>query len=670
MGQRVLTIVIGGDAKGGQKAMADTEKSAEGVGSKLGGMAAVGGAAFLAIGAAAVGFAVKSADTFARVGGEVLKLQRYTGATAEDASRLRFAGEEAGLGVDDMTKSLGLLSKGLVTTKFDKLGFDFKDASGKAKPLNDDLLKIAARFKDMPNGAEKTALAMQLFGKSGAAMIPFLNRGAEGIRALEKESDKYGNTLNGKDLQAVKDATANHRLFSAAMQGLQIQIGRYVLPIITQFSTFMATNMPTAINGVRSVMQTLAPAFTLIGEVVTHVGTALSGFIERFNLGKPVMIAIGAVVGTLLVGAFGALAVSAGTAAVSMIAAAAPFVAVGLAAAGLVAGVMYAYQNFEVFRDVVNGVITTVQTVVTAGVDAVTILWNTFGQSILNGIQSVWPPIAQIVSGVMETIHGVIQTVTSLIHGDWSGVWNGIKMIFSGVWDEMVGILKLAWAQIQLTISLALDAVRAVMSGAWNGLKSIVSSAWSSITSSVTNGIDGVVNFVRGMPGRIASAAHGMWDGIVAAFKAAMNAVIRAWNDFGIPSFHVHITMPSIIPNIDFDTPRINFPDIPYLASGGIVRQSLGGVLARIGEGSSPEAVLPLTAQGLQPFAEGIVERIRALAGGERTAVASSLRAIEVHLHLEGATITQGVEHLAQVVQQQLEQINLRNYGVGLGLAG
>src|SRR5204862_7584712 len=118
------------------------------------------------------------------VGGEVLKRQRYTGATAEEASRLRFAAKQSGIDVDTMTKSLGLLSKNLAGTKLDKLGLGLKDASGKALPLNDSLLKIAERFQSMANGPEKTALAMQLFGKSGAQLIPFLNKGADGIAEL------------------------------------------------------------------------------------------------------------------------------------------------------------------------------------------------------------------------------------------------------------------------------------------------------------------------------------------------------------------------------------------------------------------------------------------------------------------------------------------------------
>lgn len=230
---------------------------------------------------AAVAFGAKSADTFARVGGEVLKLQRFTGETAEAASRLRFAGLQAGLDVTSLTTSLGQLSKKAVGTSLDDLGLGLKNAAGKALPLNDQLLKIADVFKSMPNGAEKTALAMKLFGRSGAAMIPFLNRGAAGIAELEAQSDKLGNTLSGKDLDAVKESTKQHRLFSAAMDGLQVQVGRFVLPVMTKFTTFLASSMPVAIETARSAMERLAtvvgPIFDTLDLGFEALRAALSG---------------------------------------------------------------------------------------------------------------------------------------------------------------------------------------------------------------------------------------------------------------------------------------------------------------------------------------------------------------------------------------------------------
>ena len=49
----------------------------------------------------------------------------------------------------------------------------------------------------LPDGAEKTALAIELFGKSGADLIPFLNQGREGVGALTAELQDLGVQIGG-----------------------------------------------------------------------------------------------------------------------------------------------------------------------------------------------------------------------------------------------------------------------------------------------------------------------------------------------------------------------------------------------------------------------------------------------------------------------------------------
>lgn len=110
--------------------------------------------------------------------------------------------------------------------------------------------------------------------------------------------------------------------------------------------------------------------------------------------------------------------------------------------------------------------------------------------------------------------------------------------------------------------------------------------------------------------GNAFSAYYNFWVrvwGLIASIpRGAINAVIRAWNalDFGI---HVHI--PSWVPivgGMGFDINDI-FPDIPYLAGGGIVKARPGGTLAVLGEGGQDEAVVPLGPGG-RPRSASTVE--------------------------------------------------------------
>jgi hypothetical protein len=80
---------------------------------------------------------------------------------------------------------------------------------------------------------------------------------------------------------------------------------------------------------------------------------------------------------------------------------------------------------------------------------------------------------------------------------------------------------------------------------------------------------------------------------IVDVFKAAMNTIIGYWNRL---DFRISFTVPDWVPVIGGDSWRSAdlFPDIPYLAEGGIVTKP---TLAMIGE-AGPEAVIPLAKAG------------------------------------------------------------------------
>ncbi len=93
-----------------------------------------------------------------------------------------------------------------------------------------------------------------------------------------------------------------------------------------------------------------------------------------------------------------------------------------------------------------------------------------------------------------------------------------------------------------------------------------------------------VVTFLGGLGGTITTKAAHLWDGLGSSFKGVINNIIGWWNDL---SFSLDI--PNAIPGLP-DSFTISTPNIPYLASGGVVTRP---TLAVIGEAGA-EAVIPL----------------------------------------------------------------------------
>lgn len=124
----------------------------------------------------------------------------------------------------------------------------------------------------------------------------------------------------------------------------------------------------------------------------------------------------------------------------------------------------------------------------------------------------------------------------------WKGLWSTIWGAISGVWDW----IKTHWP-------LLLE----ILTGPIGFAAKFIYDHW-----------DAIVAFVKAMPGRIAAAAVGLWDGVIGSFKAAINWLIKAWNDF-----HLTIGGGSFL-GYDLPSFTLNTPDIPLLDRGGTVTRT------------------------------------------------------------------------------------------------
>lgn len=206
-----------------------------------------------ALGAVAVGKFVKdSVSAFNDLAGSVNSLKRITGGSVAEVSSLRGAMQLSGMDASKADTSLTIFSKKLQAVQGDSkktaamqdlLGTSIRNSDGSMKSMNQLLPGIADKFKSMPDGVEKTALAQQLFGKSGMAMVPFLNKGAAGISELEGKAKSLGLTLDDQSIKTWGDYRASIRGVQTTMQGLKVTVGAAVLPVFTAMNNFITTSL-------------------------------------------------------------------------------------------------------------------------------------------------------------------------------------------------------------------------------------------------------------------------------------------------------------------------------------------------------------------------------------------------------------------------------------------
>jgi hypothetical protein len=167
------------------------------------------------------------------------------GVSVEDLSALNFAGKMNGLEFEDMTTALTKLSVKMQEAAagskeagalFSDIGVKVTDAGGKLKSADSVFAEIADRFSQFEDGASKTALAVDTFGKSGAKLVPILNGGAEGLKSMREEAASLGGIIDGKLAKQAADFNDNMDKLSILAGSVAKAIAGEMIPSLNKLA--------------------------------------------------------------------------------------------------------------------------------------------------------------------------------------------------------------------------------------------------------------------------------------------------------------------------------------------------------------------------------------------------------------------------------------------------
>lgn len=223
----------------------------------------------------------------------VKKMQSLTGATAEQASTFISVANYMGVATDVSTTAFAKFAKAvsnaqdkmqtasaegkLATDMFSRLGISIDQIQG--KNTLEVFQIIQERLRGMKDGAEKTRVEMELFGKTGYQLHGMLNMSAEAMKQVEDRARAMGLIID--DEAAKKSAQFNRQLKDMEQTGkrLAIMIGQEILPVIMDYTQWaidltksyssMATEQKEAISGVVKFSFEAGIAVTVIQSVTT-----------------------------------------------------------------------------------------------------------------------------------------------------------------------------------------------------------------------------------------------------------------------------------------------------------------------------------------------------------------------------------------------------------------
>lgn len=211
---------------------------------------------------------------------EMSKMAQKIGVPIEELSKLRYAAQLADVDLEALSKAVKKLSTnmfeagqnatGPAAEAFAMLGVSVQDAEGKARSATDVIGSLADRFAKMPDGVEKTALAIKIFGRAGADMIPLLNEGSAGLEELYTEAERLGVVLDEETGRAAERFNDNLTRLGKTKDGIITKITAGMLPALSNLTDELAnTSRNTGIlSGIGTVLGRVMQAqYTVIAVV-------------------------------------------------------------------------------------------------------------------------------------------------------------------------------------------------------------------------------------------------------------------------------------------------------------------------------------------------------------------------------------------------------------------
>ena len=336
----------------------------------------------------------------------------------------------------------------IISGLIDKMG-DWGESAGKA------VSNVVKYFQDL----------FQKLQENGTTLA-FLEAWDNIKSAFDSIVSIIGNVINsflGINTETTKNATSIYNVAKsiAVFAGKFSEVTKKIADFLKKIS-----ESKTAMSVLKGTLVVLASAFVAL--------KVINGIIKAFEIYNNIVR-----IGTAIQEAFNAvMAIN-------------PFVALGIAIAAIVAGLVYFFTQTETGKKA----------------------WASF----VDFLKSAWDGIVSFFSGIGQWFADI-----------WNGAVDGAKGIWQGLVDWFSGIVQ--------GIQDAWNGVTEFFTGLWDGIVNIVTTAFTTISSLVTNAYNWfittfqpLISFYQSIFGLIGSVINVAFQLILAIIRGAYKLVLNAW---------------------------------------------------------------------------------------------------------------------------------------------
>ena len=475
--------------------------------SVLKGIGAAMATAFVAVGAAAIGatkaLAEMSVET-AAYADEILTLSTNTGMSTESLQAYKYAAELVDVPLETLTKSMAKQIKSMdaarngndkMAAAYEALGVSVSDVNGNQRDGEEVYWQAIDALGKMEEGAERDALAMQIFGKSAQELNSLIAVGSDGMAELTNEAHRMGAVMSDAALEAAGEFDDTVQRLTAGSAAAKNALGMVLMPQLNSLGTIGVDLLGDFTRGLNEAGGDWSKISEVIGETV---GGAADAILEQLpQIIEAAMSIVGAV-GSAIVDNLPLLVDTASQIIMTIL-----------------EGLIFALPEItngavQLVLALVNGILENLPALVTAAIQMIGTLVQGIAQALPELIPVAVSAVVQIVQALIDNLPMILDAALQLVLGLAQGILaalpeliSALPAIITGIVDFIIGAIpQIIQAGIQLLVSLV------------QNLPTIIAEIVKAIPQIITSLVSAIVGFVPKLAEAGLNLIKGVWQGI------------------------------------------------------------------------------------------------------------------------------------------------------------
>ena len=492
-----------------------------------------------AVGVAVTGFLKSSVD----------EAKEAETANADLAQALKSTGGAAGMTMESLEKLSSSLSKS--TT--------FSDDEVKAGESM--LLTFTGIGKDVFPQATSAVLdyaqKMGVDAKSAALTLgKALNDPSEGLSKLTKSGVTFTDAQKEqiKAMQAAGDTAGAQKLM---LQELNKEFGGQAAAAADTYEGKQKQLENTLKDVQETIGTAILPVIQKVLEAVTPVIQKIAEFVGEHPQLTAAILAVIAVVGTLI-GGLSLLTTVTGAFGVTLNVALLPTIGlVVLAIAGIVTVIILVATHTKQIGEIASTVANAIKTAFLAAVNGIKAAWN----GVAGFFKGIWSAITGVFSGIANWFR---QRAVESVQAQ-TAVWNGLKAVFTAIWNGIkIAVMAIVtpfvkgitniWNGMKDGIQTIMAGLQNILGGIWNVIKNVVLGPVLLIIDLVTGNFTKLHDDAVGIFTNLKNAFGQIWTGIKQVFAGVVQAIAgfltTEWNGIVNTATAVFNTLAAFFANL------------------------------------------------------------------------------------------------------------------------